>query len=421
MNRIHFPGVGQRMVKSAVAVGICMLLYALSGADTVPFQASIAALLCIQPYRANSWAAAGQRVAGTLLGAACGMVVYLLWMNVLAPMGAGSAVYALVVSLGIVATLYAAVLFRQRAAAVFSCVIYLCIAMKYTYTGTESPAVYVVNQLAATLLGIAVGMAVNAVHLPQRRERDVLFLANLDRMLPHTTGRLSDYSRVGLNHLLGDGIPLSLITMLTPGSMLEALGDVQLKLPVILMNGAALYDPVRHVFLAKRELPHDDTISLRDTLQGLGTESFQVVMADNAVLMFHGEMTAGEQALYDATCGSPYRNYIRHSLPPDVDVAYLLVLDETEKVAAIRLALEEQGLDGRFRLFSYESIDFPGCAYLKIYHRDASPENMLEPLRAATGFSEITLVGADSRGDRVVHELKRASEASLLSCLHGRK
>ncbi|MCD8018736.1 MAG: aromatic acid exporter family protein [Clostridiales bacterium] len=408
MKRTRLPAIGQRMIKSAVTVLICMILYDLLDAGTVPFQASIAAMLCIQPYRAKSREAAFQRVAGILLGAVCGIAVDLLWLEVLAPLGAGSLIQAVVVSLGIVLTLYAAVLFHQSPAASYSCVIYLGIAMQFTTS--DEPLRYVGDQLTATFFGLAVGLLVNACHLPRRKRRMTLFLVDLEKLLPNDNGKVTGYSRVVLNNLIEDGCNLSFTTVKTPGSVLESLEGIPLRQPVILMNGTAIYDPVRHVFLTKQEMTHDDAVLMRNLLRELGTDSFQALMSGNSVLMFYQKLTAGEQELYEATSSSPYRSYICHELPDDAEVAYLLVLDESAKVAAVKLELEKRGMAKRFRLYNYDSRDFPGYSYLKIYPKDAKPENMLDALRTETGFSDIQCIGDGLQGEHIVHALKAAYE-----------
>ena len=47
-NRIPLPG--QRIFRSAAAVGICLAIYVLRGRAGIPFYSAIAALQCIQPY-----------------------------------------------------------------------------------------------------------------------------------------------------------------------------------------------------------------------------------------------------------------------------------------------------------------------------------------------------------------------------------
>lgn len=90
-------------------------------------------------------------------------------------------VYCAVVMLGVVASLYTAVVLNCQDAAYFSSVVFLCITM--VHIGDENPYIFVLNRVTETLIGVIVGVAVNAFHLPRRKRKDVLFVTALDDVL----------------------------------------------------------------------------------------------------------------------------------------------------------------------------------------------------------------------------------------------
>ena len=49
LHRRYLPPLGNRIIKTAVAVYICLLLHALSGYRSNVSQSAIAAIVCIQP------------------------------------------------------------------------------------------------------------------------------------------------------------------------------------------------------------------------------------------------------------------------------------------------------------------------------------------------------------------------------------
>ena len=63
------------MIKSSVAVFLCLLLYPLFGHRGVPFYAAIAAILCMQPDVSNSFRVAINRTIGTLIGGVYGIIM----------------------------------------------------------------------------------------------------------------------------------------------------------------------------------------------------------------------------------------------------------------------------------------------------------------------------------------------------------
>ena len=71
----RIPVIGARMIKSALAVFVCYLLYILRGYRGIPFYSSIAAIECIQPYRHISHQVAINRIFATLNGEFVGRII----------------------------------------------------------------------------------------------------------------------------------------------------------------------------------------------------------------------------------------------------------------------------------------------------------------------------------------------------------
>ena len=418
--RVH---IGQRIVKSALSVGLCFLIYVLRGRHGLPFYSALAALQCMQPLRESTQRMAAQRFSGTMTGAAFGLVILMLNQRVLLRLPLAYLWYCLAVSLAIVAALWtSAVALRRKNAAYFSCVVFLSITMNHV--GDENPYLFVFNRVADTLIGIAVGMTVNRFHLPQRRRRDVLFVTALDDVLLGRTSTLTDYGRVELNRMLEEGIPLSVMTMRTLASFLEVMSEIHLRLPVILMDGAALYDPANNRFLEKRELEYDQAVELTGRLRRLGVDVCQNAIIGNSVLIFYQHEPEGMQrALYDRLRRSPYRNYIHRPLPEGERVVYLMALDRQEKIGAAYRALQDAGDTERYKVLCYPSDEYEGYAYLKIYRKDATKLGMLEALKAHTGYEKVHTFGSlpgqydefipNATGDRVVRRLKREYEPPI--------
>ena len=394
MNRKNrFPRIGMRITKSALAVGICFLIYYLRGSHGIPFYSAIAALQCLQSYHDHSRKVALRRINGTLIGAAYGLLVIVIQCFVIVPYNIHYSVYCLVVMLGVVAALYTAVILNCKDAAYFSSVVFLCIAM--VHIGDENPYLFVFNRVVETLIGVGVGMGVNAFHLPRRKRTGVLFVTALDDVLISENARFSDYSKVELNRLLDEGIPLSIMTRRSTASYLEAAGDVRVRLPLILMDGAVLYDPVEHRYIAKCELDYEKAGRLTETLRSLGLEVFQNVVMDDSSLIFYESLShKSSRRLYDRMRKSPYRNYINRPLPEGQPVVYLTSIDERETIQAAYQALQAQGETERYKIVCSDAGDFPGLAFLRIYNKDAEKLNMLEKLKDVTGYSSAVTFGS---------------------------
>lgn len=72
-----------------------------------------------------------------------------------------------------------------------------------------------------------------------------LYISDLDGTLLTPQCTLSDQSARVLNQLMEEGLLFSIATARSASSAIPLLAKLQLRLPMILMNGAVLYDPVK--------------------------------------------------------------------------------------------------------------------------------------------------------------------------------
>ena len=76
------PPIGARIIKSSVAVGLCMVIYYIRTlmpvGNGLPFYGALAALWCLQPYADSTKNNAWQRSIGTFIGAVFGLVFIVL-------------------------------------------------------------------------------------------------------------------------------------------------------------------------------------------------------------------------------------------------------------------------------------------------------------------------------------------------------
>lgn len=77
---------------------------------------------------------------------------------------------------------------------------------------------------------------------------DTLFISDLDGTLLHPDAKLSQYSREQLCKLLLKGLPFTIATARTIYSVQSILEGLPLQYPLILQNGAVLYDPVKQEY-----------------------------------------------------------------------------------------------------------------------------------------------------------------------------
>lgn len=71
--------------------------------------------------------------------------------------------------------------------------------------------------------------------------------------------------------------------------------------------------------------------------------------------------------IYNNLRRSPYRNYIKEELPERYGAVYLMLIDKKEKIESLYSELEELGYTKEFKVLKYDSDDYSGYTYIKIY------------------------------------------------------
>lgn len=385
-----WPTVGERMIKSALAVFLCLLIYMARGGSGTPFYATIAAVLCMQPYVGSAKETAFKRVFGTLMGAFYGGIAIYL-QNLF--LGEHLLLRYMLISAMIIAVIYTTLLFKRPAVAYFSCVVFLSITV--VHITDSSPFMFVMNRVADTLVGIFVSLAVNAFRLPRRRNKDLLFISGLDDTLLTSTDNLTPYSKVELNRMIDDGANFTIATERTPASLVEVVKDIRIKLPVIAMNGAALYDMEQNEFIKVRSMDWGLVKVVTKFLEKEGIHYFANVITDNVVLIYFNKFrNEAEQDIYASLKRSPYRNFIHHPLREGQEIAYFMLIEKEERIKELAAQMEAEPWFSGLRVCVQEAAEYPGYAYLKIYRRDATKQAMIEELKQMVGARETITFGS---------------------------
>jgi len=413
----YFPRIGMRIVKSAAAVGLCMLIYGLLGHEDIPFFLVIAALQGMQSYQRDVREITVRNVFGTVLGAVCALVILLLQHAVVRDPHSQFLWHCFFVTFGIAAALYFSVVLGHGEAAYFTAVVYLCIVM--VHLDNENSFLYVLQRLTETLMGIAVGVAINALRIPRRRVRDTLFVAALDDVLHSESSILPEYSKVELNRILDDGVRLSIITQHSSASFWEAAGSIRFKMPVILLDGAVLYAPEEKRYIHKVQLEYEDAALISDTISDDELTLLHSAVIDDSVIIFSQHISDSARDICKNMRRSIYRNFIHRPLPEGLPIIYILCIGTEEALDLACERLEDAGLYDKYKILRYKH-EQEGMGYMRIFSKDADRQKALEKLRQVCGLDKLRSFGNDaqlydvcvraSEGESILKALKKEAE-----------
>ncbi len=420
---VKLPPVGLRIIKSAVAVVLCYVVQVLRGGSGIVFYSQLSALWCMQAYVSTTRKNAAQRILGTIIGAFFGLAVLLISISARNffnfSQNAAYVFNALLISATLVPVLWTTVAVKKKQASYFSCVVFLSIVV--IHLSDENPYLFTLNRFLDTMIGIVIGVGVNLFRLPHKRNVDTLFISGLDDTLLNKDYHINDYCKVELNRMIDEGLHFTLSSMRPPASILEPMHDIRLKLPVIAMDGAVLYDTQQKRYLKKIPMTISEKNMVMEIFRKYEIHSFANIVIDDTLLIYYGEFQNEiQKRLVEELRASPFRNYIKRPVP-DEEVIYFMLIYPDEKIEEIYEILNENKITENLKVLKYKSTDYNGYSYIKIYNKCATRQNMITLLKQELAVEKTVTFGTipdvydyvveEGNTNQVVQKIKKLFES----------
>ncbi|MGN0143884.1 MAG: HAD hydrolase family protein [Clostridium sp.] len=411
------PPIGMRIIKSAIGVFLGFLIYFIRGRQGTPFYTALSVLWCMQPYTSDSKTKSLQRTVGTLIGAVYGLIFimfeyYVLEFN-------HEFLRCTLISVLIVAVIYTTVLLNRKNASYFSCVVYLSIVV--IHITDDDPYLFVLNRVLDTMIGIAIAFVVNNFKIPRKKRKDILFVSELDDVLLTMKESLTSYSKFELNKMLDEGAKFTIATMRPPASLLEALNGININLPVVVMDGAMIFDIKQNKCLKLYKMTAEETNEFVNFFHERNYHCFVNVVMEDSVVIYYGDFkNEVEERIYNELRVSPYRNYVKGQFPLNNGAAYIMLIDTEERIEELYLDLVQAGYTKSHKILKYPSHDYKGYMYIKVYNKKAVKKNMIKEIKKMAkadriitfgnieGVSDIIITGKD--GNEIVKKFKKTYE-----------
>ena len=370
----HFPRLGQRIVKTSVAVFLCLLFYYLrgySGRD-MPTEAAITAIICMQPYVRGTRDYALSRFAGTLLGAGCGLL-FLLLLLLFPVLGQNLLVLYALMALGMMLCLYGGVLLRRPDISGLAAIVFICVVI--AFPEINQPLLQALKRITGVMVGTVSAIAVNVFRLPRVKCRDRVFFVRTRDLSADRFSNIPAAALFRLNYLYADGAKICLMSEHAPAFFAMQLRDARLSVPMIVMDGAALYDAKENRYLCTKTLTETQAEALHSLLDRMGLSYFIYTVHHGRTCIFHqGPLRDEEKAILDRMRASPYRSYLEGEILDEAEIVYFKVIDSEERIAELEKHLGYTLLDMHLRLVSRPQ-SAPGIGGLYIYSGRASMES----------------------------------------------
>lgn len=226
-----------------------------------------------------------------------------------------------------------------------------------------------------------------------------LYISDLDGTLLQPDITISGTTARVINELIEKGTLFSVATARSIASVRHILKDVNISIPVVLMNGVCIYDFQKNDYIKIETFPQKSVDILMDLIEKHSLKGFAYTIKDGMMSTFYEELN--NKALYDfykerVDLYQKRFTQVEHfSNLSQEPIIYFTLMDVKEKLEPFYQIFEGiQDLNCTFYKDNYS----PDFWYLEVFSKTASKYHAVQYLRTTLGLDRIICFG-DNRND----------------------
>ncbi|MBO4814238.1 MAG: HAD family hydrolase [Muribaculaceae bacterium] len=231
-----------------------------------------------------------------------------------------------------------------------------------------------------------------------QRAQKTLYVSDLDGTLLNTESQVSHNSAQGLNRLIEEGALFTIATARTPATVVPLLHDLNMSLPYIVLNGAALWNHGKSDYERVHVLDPATVKQVCKVFESCGLHPFVYRREGHMVYAHHvGSLSKQEKIFVQERLNLPLKqffledeHYYHH---PDVMLIYSM-----QDYGKLRRVFETLQTDVDCSPFLYHDIYDFESGLIEVYRSGVSKAQAIKSLAKQCGATRIVVFG-DNRND----------------------
>lgn len=257
-----------------------------------------------------------------------------------------------------------------------------------------------------------------------------LFVTDLDGTLLNSKKEISKYSVDILNKLISNGVNFTVATARTPATVVEILKEINLKLPVTMMNGVLVYDVKAEKYITIKELNSSAVDNILKVFDECKKAPLVYGIKDNHLWVYYKELKYKyEHNFYNERANKKLKTFVKitdyKKSIEGSDIINFIAFDNYNRIKEIADRLKGiQGLTVNYYKDIYEE-----CYFLEAYSLEASKANGIKFLLESGNYNKVICFGDNINDlpmfevadesyatENAVYEIKKISTAVIGSC-----
>jgi Cof subfamily protein (haloacid dehalogenase superfamily) len=218
-----------------------------------------------------------------------------------------------------------------------------------------------------------------------------LYISDLDGTLLNNEKEVSEYTRSTLNQLIAGGLHFSIATARTAATVVRILDGLHINLPVILMNGAIIYDLSTGKYLKTEIIPQPVVKDIIAVLKEHNLTAFMYALSGDRLVTYYENLSNPAMRDFCQERVTRYQKTFEQTtslmnVASENNIIYFALLDVQKPLALIYDALK---IWPDIDLAFYKDTYGENLWILEIYSQRASKFNAVNYLRKYYGFDRI--------------------------------
>lgn len=433
--------IGKRVLKTGLAVIITlsiylvlMLLDKILGLDRntnmfaptnwyTPFFGAIATVYAMQNNPKGSISQAKIRSFGSIIGGCFGAIIIYIFEIIYIKIANVNSVDEInnlllfkiiefiITSLGILILIPLTVKLKWPQASFISCLTYLSVTISIR-NGGMNVLFFAFNRILSTIIGVLISLYINTFPHFKAKNKEILFLSSLDNALLNEDKKLSNFAKYKINDLVDHNMNLAFMTTRALTSLSHIFKDVNLKDNIIVMNGAAIYNPINKSYSSLINIDKEYRYKIEDILNKYDVDYFTYLLNNELLNCYYNHLSE-EASLkyYSERKDGAFYVFSEAITPSHLSTALYVLVNKKEVIDNIVKDLYKNHIDERCNIIVYPYI-LDGYSYLKINSKDASKENSIDMLYDTNKYKYLFVVGS---GNTDINAMKKADFSMCLN------
>lgn len=226
---------------------------------------------------------------------------------------------------------------------------------------------------------------------------DVMYVSDLDGTLLGTDSKVSSESVSMLNRAIAAGAAFTVATARTPATVSGLLAEIDLRMPLVVMTGAALWDARSGEYLDTQFHKESDVRNLLEVYRRHNLPTFIYTMQSGKIHIYHiGSLSEAEKIFIEERRFNKFKEFHipengESVLPEKLDnVMLLFAIQPTEQA---RRAYTDISKVGKINSVFYPDLFNPEVAFIEAFPEEATKAKAIKRLCERVGKEKIVVFG----------------------------